>query len=237
MVSKQALRNQSIFLIEPKKEIEAVLFDMDGVLADTIPLHMDAWDLIFKKNNLPALDRKTYLYGLGRTNLQMLTMFLDLHKLSLPLSSRKTIIETKEAYFRELVKEQIFPTPGVIDWLNFFKKKKIRCSLASSGEMANITLVLESLHISDYFASIISGAHLPASKPDPTIFTLAAASLGIVPDKCFVIEDAVTGIQAVKSAKMICCAIATTLPIEQLQNADIRLGNLSQVDPESLFSY
>jgi HAD superfamily hydrolase (TIGR01509 family) len=225
----------SIFLSEPKTKIDAILFDMDGVLVDSIPVHLKAWNSVLSEMNMPALDQKTYLSVLGRTNLDMLTKYLNLQNIKMSLSLKRDFINTKEQHFREIIKENIKPTPGVFDWLDFFKQNRIRCSVASSGEMANILVVLEALHVSDYFISIISGAHLPASKPNPLVFTLAAASLGVDPDKCMVIEDAPAGIQAAKSANMLCCAIATTFSSDELTQADLVLDNLSKVHPETLF--
>jgi HAD superfamily hydrolase (TIGR01549 family) len=236
MTNLEGTQNHSIFLMEPKREIKAILFDMDGVLADSIPLHIKAWNSVLGDSNMPALDQPTYLSSLGRTNLDVITKYLDLQHRPLPLSFRKDIIDRKEQLIRELIKDQIRVTPGVFDWLEFFKEKRIHCSVASSGEMANITLVLETLHISDYFASIISGAHLPAGKPDPMVFTLAAASLGVKPESCLVIEDAPAGIQAAKSAGMLCCALATTFSSVELQQADLLLENLASVHPGALFS-
>jgi HAD superfamily hydrolase (TIGR01509 family) len=236
MIISEETPNHSIFLLDLKREIEAILFDMDGVLVDSIPSHIKAWNSALSENNLPALDRKTYLSMLGRTNFDMITRYLDLHNKSLPLPLKKNIIDTKERFFRYIIKEEIKTAPGVIKWLDFFKKKQIRCSVASSGEMANIAVILEMLHISDYFTSIISGAHLPAGKPNPMVFMLAAASLGVKPDKCMVIEDAPAGIQAAKSANMLCCALATTFSSDELKKADLLLENLAQARPETLFS-
>lgn len=232
---KRAHRH-SISLSDPKREIEAVLFDMDGVLVDSIPVHREAWNSALSQKNLPPLDPRRYSSMLGRTSQDILTGHLDSHGVTMPLSSQLEIIAIKERYLHELLRKSIQATPGVIGWLDFFKRKQIRCSVASSGEMGNIVVVLELLDLSDYFASIISGARLPASKPDPTIFLLAAASLGVKPENCMVIEDAPDGIRAAKAANMVCCALATTLPCAELEQADFVLDNLSQVDPETLFT-
>ncbi len=226
----------SIFLSEPKTKINAILFDMDGVLVDSIPVHLNAWNSVLSEMDMPALDQEFYFSVLGRTNLDMITKYLNLQNIEMSMSLKKDLINTKEQYFRKIIKDNIKATPGVFEWLDFFKQNRIRCSVASSGEMANILAVLEALHVSDYFISIISGAHLPASKPDPRVFTLAAASLGVNPDNCMVIEDAPAGIQAAKSANMLCCAIATTFPSGELKQADLILENLAQVHPETLFS-
>jgi HAD superfamily hydrolase (TIGR01509 family) len=237
MIISDETTKHSIFLSNPKVEIEAILFDMDGVLVDSIPLHIKAWNMVLGEIKLPDLDRKTYLSMLGRTNLDMITKYSDLHKISMPLTVKRDVVDKKEETYRDIIKDNLTTIPGVIDWLDFFKKKKIRCSVASSGEMANIVVVLEILQISAYFTSIISGAHLPASKPDPLIFTLAAASLGVKPERCIVIEDAPAGIQAAKSANMLCCALATSFPSDELKKADLILENFAEAHPETLFSH
>lgn len=234
MVSTQSPTG-SLRLADGRREIRAVLFDMDGVLVDSVPVHIAAWNAAFRENNLPTLERSTYLTMLGRTNMEMVALFTELTGNSLPLPSRRLIIDSKERHFREILKNRPPVAPGVVNWLEFLKEKHIRCSVASSGEMANILAVLQVLQISDYFISIVSGAHLPASKPDPMIFRLAAASLGVLPENCMVVEDAPAGIQAAKSADMLCCALATSFSSDQLGVADFVLESLAHADPESFF--
>jgi beta-phosphoglucomutase len=223
-------------LVDPGREIKAVLFDMDGVLVDSIPAHREAWNSALGEKNLPPLDPQRYSSMLGKASHDILTEYLESHGLPMPLSSQVEMIASKERYLRELLKKDVQTTPGLFHWLDFFKKKQILCSVASSGEIGNIVAVLELLHLSDYFTSIVSAARLPTSKPDPTIFLLAAASVGVKPENCMVVEDALAGIQAAKSANMLCCALATTLPRSELKQADLLLDNLSQADPETLFS-
>lgn len=225
----------SVVLPEAQREVRAVLFDMDGVLVDSVPVHIAAWNAAFEERNLPMLERKTYLTMLGRTNREMIKLFIDLTGNRLSLADRQIIIAAKERHFRAILKKEPRTAAGVVGWLEFFKKMQVRCSVASSGEMANILTVLDSLQISDYFISIVSGAHLPASKPNPMIFELAAASLGVQSEHCMVVEDAPAGIQAAKAAKMLCCALATSFSPDELRQADIVLENLSQADPESFF--
>ncbi len=227
--------NGSIFLSEPASEIEAVLFDMDGVLVDSVPLHIKAWNTALADHGLPLLDRAAYVTALGRTNMDMIGKFLGRHGLDLSLESRREVVQSKERFFRLSIKEEALPLPGVVEWLEFLSKKHIRCAVASSGEMANVVAVLDALKLSDYFAAVLSGARLPKSKPDPSLFLHAAASVGAEPIRCLVVEDAPAGIQAAKAARMLCCALSTTCLPDELGQADLVLANLGAVDPASIF--
>lgn len=236
MKIRRVLKRHSISLVDSTREVEAILFDMDGVLVNSITAHREAWNAALVEMKLPPLDPRSYESMLGKTSQEILNGYLDSQRLLMPLPSQAQLIGSKENYLKKFVKKGVQTTPGVIHWLNFFKSKEIPCAVASSGEMGNLVAVLEFLDLSDYFASIVSGALLKVSKPDPMIFLLAAASVGVEPEKCMVIEDAPAGIQAAKSAHMLCCALATSLPREELGQADLVLDNLSQTDPEILFS-
>ncbi len=228
--------NRSIFLSEPACEIEAVLFDMDGVLVDSVPLHVEAWNTALAYYSLPPLDRPAYVTALGRTNMDMIVRFLGRYGLELPLERRREIVQVKERYFRSEIKDKARALPGVAEWLDFLSTQRVRCVVASSGEMANVVAVLNALQLSDYFAAILSGARLPKSKPDPALFLRAAASVGAEPAKCLVVEDAPAGIQAAKAAHMLCCALSTTCLPDELQQADVVLANLGAADPALLFT-
>ncbi len=228
--------NLSIFLSEPASEIEAVLFDMDGVLVDSVPLHIEAWNAALADYGLPPLDRPAYVTALGRTNMDMIVRFLGRHGVELPLERRREIVQVKERYFRSEIKDKAQALPGAVPWLEFLSTERVRCVVASSGEMANVVAVLNALQLSDYFASILSGARLPKSKPDPALFLRAAASVDADPAKCLVVEDAPAGIQAAKAAGMLCCALSTTCSAGELRQADMVLANLSAADPASLFT-
>ncbi len=147
----------SIFLCEPAAKIEAVLFDMDGVLVDSVPLHIKAWNTALGEAGLPALDFAAYMTALGRTNMDMIVMFLRRHNIELPVDGRRQLVDAKERIFRSKIKEEAQALPGVRDWLEFLSMKRIRCAVASSGEMANVVAVLDTLQLSDYFAAVLSG--------------------------------------------------------------------------------
>jgi beta-phosphoglucomutase family hydrolase len=215
--------------------IQAVLFDMDGVLVDSIPAHREAWNAALRENSLPELDGQTYLAFAGKTNWDILTEHLDQNTLTVSSVAKRSMIDRKEHLVRKLIRQDARPTPGVRELLVYLGGRKIRCAVASSGEMANIVAVLQVLDIANYFTSVVSGSLLSVSKPNPMIFMLAAGSLGVDPGHCLVIEDAPAGVEAARAAGMACCALATTFPAPALHGASLVLENLSQVSPQELF--
>ncbi|HEY59483.1 MAG TPA: HAD family phosphatase [Anaerolineae bacterium] len=217
------------------RRVLAALFDMDGVLVDSISLHMESWNEVFTNMGLPPFTHEEYFSVLGHTNKDMLSAYSKYNHVRFSSYQIKNILTRKEVVFREKIMHQSSTTPGVDDWLTFFIQNHIFCSVASSANMVNIVFILHTLKISEYFSSVISGTYFPAGKPDPCIFLSAAASLGISAKDCLVIEDAPAGIQAAKSANMICCAIATSFPKNELAEADIVLESLDEINPDMLF--
>jgi beta-phosphoglucomutase len=218
-----------------RRGIQAVLFDMDGVLVDSIDAHMQAWNETLQQDHLAAMDLSAYLDYVGKSNRAILANHLGRLHLELPESRKTALIDRKESLLRVVMRKSARTTPGVTHWLEWLKARGIRCAVASSGEMANIVTVLEQLGLANYFISLVSGSSLPATKPDPQVFLLAAASVGVSPERCLVIEDAPAGIQAAASAGMVSCAITTTMPAGELARADILLRDLAELEPDSLF--
>ena len=223
-----------ITIKENKKEIIGAIFDMDGVLVDSISIHQESFNEVLGKLGLPPMTNDFFFKVIGRNTRDIINSYNDLHNLNLSENQLNDLLRNKGASFREKISVYGRTTPGVIDWLKFLQRKHVFCSVASSSTMGNITFVLEALKIADYFSSIVSGTYLPVGKPNPQIFLYAAASLGVDPSMCLVIEDAPVGIQAAKSAKMICWAIATTYTKPNLKNADIISDSLAQISPELL---
>jgi beta-phosphoglucomutase len=217
------------------RNIQAVLFDMDGVLVDSIPLHIRSWNQVLSDCHLPVFEEKLYFSTLGHTNLDMLESYCIAKQITLSERQINDILIKKEAAFRENIRMEAKATPGVMDWLRYFKQQGILCGVASSGTMANITCILSRLQMADFFAVILSGMNFPLSKPDPFIFNAAAAALGVPAPACLVIEDAPAGIEAAQRAGMLCCAIATSYPKCLLDGADLVLDSLAEDSPQNLF--
>ena len=102
-------------------------------------------------------------------------------------------------------------------------------AIASSAPMENIQLILRGLGIESYFQAIVWGREVTEGKPSPQAFLLAAEKLGVKPEDCLVIEDAVAGVSAAKRAGMKCIAVTTTNPREKLHEADLVVDSLAEV--------
>jgi HAD superfamily hydrolase (TIGR01509 family) len=188
--------------------IHAVLWDLDGTLADTEELHYHAWRDTLAGYGIDH-SYEEFQRGFGRTNAAILPGLLGARATP---ELVETVAEEKEATFRRLMRADGLQTlPGVEPWLAGFRQAGLRQAVASSGPMVNIVAILDILGVGNYFESVISGARLPAGKPDPTIFLLAAASLGAQPDACLVLEDSLAGIEAARRAGMRSIAVGQVI--------------------------
>lgn len=205
-------------------KLEAVIWDMDGVLLNSGPSHFKAWRATLEKYKIKVYEerlRRTF----GMTNQQVIQFIVDQ-----PISKELTdkIIREKDLLFQNIIRDKAVFLPGVKKWMETFRQNGIRQALASSGSPGNINVVLSALAVETYFDVVISGDGMP-SKPDPFVFIKAADRLGVIPLNCLVIEDAVTGVQAAKASGMKCVAVTTTNHAEKLADADVVLDNLAEL--------
>lgn len=205
-----------------------VLWDMDGVLVDTGDFHYQAWRELLPEYGIEFsydLHQETF----GRNNASILSLLLR-EKLTPELLSE--ISDLKEARFRAAVRGHAEPLPGVQTWLERLREGKARQGIASSAPVANIDTLIGELGLRDYFDAIVSGADMPG-KPDPTLFLKVARRLGVPPESCVVVEDAVAGVEAAKRAGMKCIAVTTTNQAESLSAADIVVDRLDALPADA----
>ncbi len=208
----------------------AVLWDLDGVLADTGAAHFQAWQALLSDLGL-RISHEQFAETFGMANLPILREWLG----DEPVDSELVALGLrKETLYRQYVEGNVVPLPGVLDLLAAAKERGYRQAVASSGEMANIVTVIRALGIANYFDALVSGAFLPRSKPDPAIFRQAAGALAVPPAGCLVIEDGTVGVEAAGRAGMACLAVTTTHPREQLQGADLVVESLVEISPSEL---
>jgi len=202
---------------------------MDGVLVDTAEFHFQAWSHALSEHGIP-FTRQSFQATFGLNNASILTIILG----QTPAPKLLTeISDRKEQLFRQAVRGHAQLLPGVLAWLERLKPvlsvsegvAAMRQAIASSAPPANIDAVVDELGLRRYFDAIVSGFDLPG-KPDPAVFLEAAHRIGVPPERCVVVEDAVAGVQGAKRAGMKCVAVTTTNPAQALTGADVIVERL-----------
>ncbi len=214
----------------PGGKTRAVIWDMDGVIVDTAPYHLKAWQEALGKRGVKFTEAD-FRHSFGQRNDTII-------KSTLGEDTSQELIEAisreKEEGFRQRIGQHIQPLPGVIALVKSLKEHEFKMALASSAPMANIELLTRSLGIDSCFQAIISDKDVTKGKPDPQGFELAARKLGVEPANCIVIEDAVAGVTAAKRAGMHCLAVTNTHPADSLAAADLIVDTLEEVSVNDL---
>jgi len=214
----------------PKSKTKAVIWDMDGVIADTGPYHFKAWQMIFQERAV-NFTRKDFNRQFGQRNDTIIRHTLGEQLLQNEVDA---IAHEKEEAFRKLIRQNVQSLPGAISLMKSLADYGFKIALASSAPMENIHLVTESLGINNCFQAIVYGREVTDGKPSPQAFLLAAEKLGVEPEHCIVIEDAIAGVTACKSAGMRCIAVTNTHPGDKLAEADLIVDTLETISPNDL---
>lgn len=212
----------------------AVIFDMDGTLVASTELDFLAWQKLFKEYGV-NISFQQYYPLIGMKSADMVLHFLNLEGLKANYALTK-----KMEYFDELLNiNGIKVLPNAENLLNYFREKRIPLALATSSRRRKMRRVMHETGFEKYFNVFITGEDVENGKPHPDIFLLAAQRLSVLPSRCLVFEDAISGVHAAKSAGMKCIAITNTHPENVLSMADLIIndfGQISETDISNLFS-
>jgi beta-phosphoglucomutase len=188
--------------------IEAVIFDLDGVIVDTAHYHFLAWNRLAAELGfqLTVIDNER-LKGVSR--MRSLDIILDMANQKRGEDEKRRLAEMKNTWFLEYLSnmqpEEIFP--GVVRLIEELRGRGLKVALASSSKNANT--VVDLLNIRHLFDIIVDGNMVAHSKPDPEIFLLAARQLRVKHEACLVIEDAAAGVEAALAAGMACVGVGS----------------------------
>jgi len=183
----------------------AVLWDLDGTLADSREFHWRAW-----RDTMAAA-------GFGVTEAQFAASFGQRNDAIIPawIGDRATpdlvreLGDAKEALYRTLITaEGIAPLPGAADWVRRLHDDGWRQAIASSAPKLNVELMARVLGFGDLLDALIGAEDVRNGKPDPEVFLTAAAALGVPPERCVVVEDAAAGIEGALRAGMRSIGVA-----------------------------
>lgn len=205
--------------------IRGVLFDLDGVIVDTLHYHYLAWKHMFEQFGGSVSEHSVLLHE-GRNSREILPLLIEESGVSIPEDRRESFIEEKRAYYRSIV--QVREYPGAFDVIDELKKRGYRTALVTACALKNMQHSL-SPEKQAHFDFIITGDEVQRAKPFPDPYLTAARQLAVEPAECAVVENAPLGIAAAKAAGMCCVAIETTLGREYLSSADCILSAIGEL--------
>jgi len=207
---------------------EAVIFDMDGVLVDSEPIHCKIEKKLFDKLGI-VVDEAVHRSYMGASNE---FMYSDLKSRFELQESVGELIEMDESfrcdYFKNL--DVILLNEGVINLLSEIKSAGLKLAVATSSSPAIADILLNRCKITSWFDAVITASEAGKSKPAPDVYLLAAEKLGVSPANCIVFEDSPNGLSAAQSAGMHCVAVQSDSGlIEELSNADYLIRTFTEI--------
>jgi HAD superfamily hydrolase (TIGR01509 family) len=202
--------------------IRAILWDLDGVLVNSMESHFQAFREIVEPRGR-ELSREEYLETIiGLRNDAIFKRLLP----GISDDEAKALAAEKEDAFRHLIAGNAKALPGAEPLVRRAKEAGLGQAIVSSTPRANIDLILRELSIKGLFDAVVGEEDAARGKPDPEGFTRAAERLAVPSEGCVVIEDAPEGIAAGKAAGMRCVGVTTTRPAEMLAEADLVVATL-----------
>ncbi len=187
--------------------MDAVIFDMDGVLIDGEPLHFAAMRQVLSEEGV-TLSVEAYQAYLGTT---LAHTWSDLRERYALAHDYDHYASRYGALVTEQYRNEAEALPGARELLDRLREAGMRCALASSSNRSWVETALEALHMREYFGVIVAGDEVENGKPDPEIYRAAAEKLAVEPSACLVIEDAPAGIEAGRRAGMQVVAVRTEM--------------------------
>ncbi len=209
-------------------KIKAVLFDMDGLMIDSEPLSLQAFNMVFRKYGKYLTEDESNKRYVGISDKDASQDMIK--RFDLPMSAEELVLAKKDAYQQILKTHQIISQVGLFEILTNLHSSGYKIGIASGSSLKEIEIVINGLQISQLVDIYCSADEVENGKPAPDVYLLAAKKLGVSPADCLVLEDAPKGVQAAKSAGMICFAIPSneTKGLDFSQ-ADKVLNSLAEV--------
>lgn len=214
-------------------QADAVIFDFDGVIVDTEPIHYAAFQRVLVPLGLQfSWDEYVETY-IGFDDRDAFRHAFSSQGIELGQEKLHTLIEQKASFFTEVIRSGVTPYPGVLDLISHLHDNKAPLAICSGALRSDINPILSMLGISDYFDVIVTAEDVAASKPDPECYQLTFQRLqsihkhSFTKDTTVVIEDTPAGIAAAKAAGLKVCAVTNSYPAARLDQATFVTESLS----------
>ena len=220
------LLTRKLIHMNEKSRFHAVLFDMDGVLINSMPAHVKSWQQVYAEYGIDIEADEIKLRE-GEKAQSSAKDICRKHGMSLTDTQISELVARKRKIYRSQAPEGM--VEGASELLRRLKAAGLKLALVTGSILINLKKVVDKRDI-ELFDCIITSDHVLNCKPHPEPFLKAAEAIGVAPQRCIVIENAPLGIRAAKSAGMSVAAITSTLPKEKLTEANFILEGLSQVE-------
>ena len=201
------------------KEIKGIVFDMDGVLIDSEPVHIEAWNDVFAEFNL-HFETEWFHQWIGVADRNFTSKIIEQYQL--PTQS-DTLLQAKRRVFEAKIAQGVPPHKGVKEAIPLLHRYDL--AVATSSNRSGAMLSLKGAGLFDFFKDVITADDVLNHKPNPDCYLKAAQSLGFKPSDCIGIEDSASGIKAAKAAGLFVIGVSTSLPAHYLTEADLILEN------------
>ena len=207
------------------KKYKAVLFDMDGVIVDSMPYHFISWFETLKKYNITVSPFDIYEQE-GEKCEACVKRFFKRDKIKCNAKIIAEVLNIRDRLYKKYFKVHLFS--NIEQVLTQLKNKGFLLAIVTGSVKQKVISMLPKKILSK-FNVIISADMITKGKPHPDSYLTAAKKLRVNPKECIVVENAPYGIKAAKSAKMFCVAVTTSLPKQYLKQADIICKKVSEV--------
>ena len=205
----------------------ALLFDLDGTLAETDSLHLPTWVDVLRPYGI-EVDEAFYKENIsGRSTGEIVRELLP----DLPKDEGREIGEAKEANFRERAGE-LEPLPGLLDFLRKATERDLKTALVTNAPEENVEAILLALELGEYFDELVLSDEVGRVKPDPEPYRVALDRLGVSPEEAVAFEDSTSGISSAVGAGVPTVGIASTQDPETLRRAGVFMVANDFTDPE-----
>jgi beta-phosphoglucomutase len=212
------------------RAIDAVLFDLDGVIVRSDEYHYRGWKQLADEEGWDF--DKTLNHQLrGVSRMDSLQIILDHNNVEISEEEKRALADRKNGYYRESLSDMNEGDyiPGAVELMDELSKSGVKMAICSSSR--NAPFILDVLGIADRFETVVSGHDIDRAKPDPQIFLLAAERMNVPAARCVVFEDAESGIQAARNAGMHSVGVGSA---DHLPSATVVVADLTEVSVERL---
>ncbi|MDD3155920.1 MAG: HAD family phosphatase [Candidatus Pacebacteria bacterium] len=210
--------------------IEAVIFDMDGVISDTQKIHSEVESEIFSRYDVKITPEEISDKYAGVRTREVFTKILSSKGVDFDVEE---LMQEKTSKAIAKFKISVDPVDGIYDLLDLLDKLNIKKAVASASFSELINIILNQLNVVDRFDALVGADMVSNGKPDPEIFLLAAKKINVNPEKCLVIEDGLSGMIGASKANMKCIGLVRKVDFDKYPTKN-QILSLSDIDEEYL---